>query len=88
MIVEGISVRYKRKFDLGSYNSIECDEMIHVKLEEGETLDDVRAALWHGVKASVMAQALPAVRPRQEKIQAAFDSLPDDLKEAFLMNRI
>lgn len=88
MIIEGISVRYKRKFDLGQYNSVECEEMVYGKLEEGESLYDAQQRLWREVKASVMAQALPAVRPRQEKIQAAFDSLPTEIKEEILANRI
>lgn len=88
MIIEGISVRYKRKFDLGQYNSLELDEMIHVKLEDGESFEDVQAKVWQMAKASVQAQALPVLRPRQDQIQQAFDSLPVEIREAILANRI
>lgn len=88
MIIEGMSVKYKRKFDLGNWEHVEIEEMVYGKLEEGETIEDAQKRLYQVVKGSVMAQALPAVRPKQERLQAAFDSLPDEVKEAIMSGRL
>lgn len=88
MKITEIVVSYKRTMNLGNFNNAVFEESISAELEDGDNETQCVADLWRHVKASIQAQALPVVRPRQEALDAAWNSLPDEVKEAILANRI
>jgi hypothetical protein len=59
MQVKAVHLSYKRKVDLGGFNSAEVSAMISADLDQDDNLDQSMHALWDMVKENVKAQIVP-----------------------------
>ncbi len=57
-----VGVEYKRKFNLGDYESLELSISLYAKVDPDEDPEAVAEYLWHQAKASVKAQAAPLLK--------------------------
>ena len=62
MQVNTVGVEYKRKFNLGSYESLELSISLYSKVDPDEDSEGVAQLLWEQAKASVKEQALPILK--------------------------
>ncbi len=61
MQITTVGVEYRRKYNLGNYESLELSISLYAKVDADEDADAVAEFLWHQSKASVKAQAAPAL---------------------------
>lgn len=69
MQINTVGVEYRRKFNLGSYESMELSISLYAKVDADEDPDSVAEFLWHQAKASVKAQAAPVLKRVNYKAQ-------------------
>ncbi len=69
MQINTVGVEYRRKFNLGNYESLELSISLYAKVDADEDADRVAEFLWHQAKASVKAQAAPALGNANYKAQ-------------------
>lgn len=62
MQVNTVGVEYKRKFNLGSYESLELSISLYAKVDPDEDSEGVTQLLWEQAKESVKEQAAPILR--------------------------
>ncbi len=55
-------VEYRRKFNLGNYESLELGITLYAKVDPEENADAVAEFLWQQAKASVKEQAAPVLK--------------------------
>ena len=67
LFVKTVSVKYERKFNLDNYESLALEFACWADREEDGDLDADMAELWKLAKAQVRAQAIPAVKARDER---------------------
>ena len=53
MHITTVSVEYRRKFNLGNYESLELGVSLYAKVDADEDSEAVAELLWQGAKASV-----------------------------------
>lgn len=68
MQINTVGVEYRRKFNLGNYESLELSISLYAKVDPDEDPDAVAEFLWHQAKASVKAQAAPALGVVSQKL--------------------
>ena len=59
MHVTTVSVEYRRKFNLGNFESLDLSVSLYAKVDPDEEAESVAELLWQQAKASVKAQAAP-----------------------------
>lgn len=64
-----VGVDYRRKFNLGNYESLELSISLYAKVDPDEDAEAVAEFLWHQAKASVKAQANPVLKSVNYKAQ-------------------
>jgi hypothetical protein len=64
-----VGVEYRRKFNLGNYESLELSISLYAKVDPGEDPDAVAEFLWHQAKESVNTQAAPVLKSVNYKAQ-------------------
>ncbi len=62
MQVNTVGVEYRRKFNLGNYESLELGITLYSKVDPDEDSEGVAQLLWEQAKASVKEQALPILK--------------------------
>ena len=62
MHITTVSVEYRRKFNLGNYESLELGVSLYAKVDPDEDSEAVAELLWQQAKASVKAQANPVLK--------------------------
>lgn len=62
MQVNTVGVEYRRKFNLGGYESLELGISLYAKVDPDEDSEAVAEFLWQQAKASVKAQAAPVLK--------------------------
>lgn len=72
MQITTVSVEYRRKFNLGNYESLELGMSLYAKVDIDEEADAVAEYLWEKAKASVKAQAIPVLKGINYKPQAQY----------------
>lgn len=60
--VTALSAIYKRKFNLGDYNSLEIESAIWAQPEPGDDPQAVLDIMWEIVKSNVKDQAMPVIK--------------------------
>lgn len=70
MQINTVGVEYRRKFNLGNFESLELSISLYAKVDADEDADRVAEFLWHQAKASVKAQAAPALGNANYKAQS------------------
>ncbi|MBW4639096.1 MAG: hypothetical protein KME05_12830 [Gloeocapsa sp. UFS-A4-WI-NPMV-4B04] len=69
MQINTVGVEYRRKFNLGGYESMELSISLYAKVDVDEDPEAVAEFLWHQAKASVKAQAAPVLKSVNYKAQ-------------------
>ena len=69
MQINTVGIEYRRKFNLGNYQSLELSISLYAKVDPDEDPDAVAEFLWHQAKASVKAQAAPVLGKANYKAQ-------------------
>lgn len=69
MQINTVGVEYRRKFNLGNYESLELSISLYTKVDPDEDAEAVAEFLWHQAKASVKAQANPVLKSVNYKAQ-------------------
>jgi len=62
MQVTTVSVGYRRKFNLGNFESLDLEVNLYAKVDLDEDPEAVAELLWQQAKASVKAQANPVLK--------------------------
>lgn len=62
MHITTVSVEYRRKFNLGNFESLDLGVSLYAKVDPDEDPDAVTDFLWQQAKASVKAQAAPVLK--------------------------
>lgn len=62
MQVTTVGIEYKRKFNLGNYESLELGITLYSKVDPDEDSEAVAQLLWEQAKASVKEQAAPVLK--------------------------
>lgn len=62
MQVNTVGIEYKRKFNLGNFESLELSITLYAKVDPDEDSEGVAQLLWQQAKASVKEQAAPVLR--------------------------
>ncbi len=62
MHITTVSVEYRRKFNIGNYESLELGISLYTKVDADEEAEAVAELLWQQAKASVKAQATPVLK--------------------------
>lgn len=62
MQVNTVGIEYKRKFNLGNYESLELSISLYAKVDPDEDSETVAEFLWEQAKASVKEQAAPVLK--------------------------
>jgi len=82
MKIKTISVEYKRKFNLGDYNSADLACTLWADLEENEDLQQVLQELSCIARDNVKERALPLVgRITNDNFKQMFQGLPIELQQ-------
>jgi hypothetical protein len=88
MKITTVSISYSRKFNLGSYESLDLGCSLWAQLEEEEDPDGVVQYLYHQAKASVKNAAIPVLKASGYQInkvnsqkQSVDTSIEDNLEE-------
>ena len=79
MYVKSVHISYKRKVDLGNWNSAEVSAMISADIEQGDDLNQSMRDLWTMARENVKAQVIPLTqksRAGAATIQEYFLGLP------------
>ncbi len=85
MHIKTISVEYKRKFNLGDYNSLELGCALWADLQEQEESENALHELSNVAKQNVKERALPVVgKSANEHYREVFQGLPVELQEVVL----
>lgn len=61
MHITTVSVEYRRKFNLGNFESLDLGVSLYAKVDPDEDAEAVAELLWQQAKASVKAQAVPVL---------------------------
>jgi hypothetical protein len=61
MQITTVSVGYRRKFNLGNFESLDLEINLYAKVDPDEDEEAVTELLWQQAKASVKAQAVPVL---------------------------
>ncbi len=61
MQITTVSVGYRRKFNLGNFESLDVEITLYAKVDPDEDSEAVTELLWQQAKASVKAQAVPVL---------------------------
>lgn len=69
MQVTTVGVEYRRKFNLGNYESLELSITLYSKVDPDENAEAVAPLLWQQGKASVKEQALPILESVNYQVQ-------------------
>ena len=69
MHITTVSVEYRRKFNLGNYESLELGVSLYAKVDADENSEAVAELLWQQAKASVKAQANPVLKGVNYQVQ-------------------
>lgn len=64
-----VGVEYRRKFNLGNYESLELSISLYAKVDLDEDPDAVVEFLWNQAKESVNTQAAPVLESANYKAQ-------------------
>jgi len=72
MQINTVGVEYRRKFNLGNYESLELSISFYSKVDLDEDADVVAEFLWHQAKASVKAQVAPVLGSVNYRAQAHY----------------
>lgn len=80
MQVNTVGVEYRRKFNLGNYESLELGITLYSKVDPDEDSEAVAQLLWEQAKASVKEQALPVLR--SVKYQAHIRHQPEGVADS------
>lgn len=75
MQVNTVGIEYKRKFNLGNFESLELSITLYAKVDPDEDAEGVAQLLYEQGKASVKEQAAPILR--SVKYQAQVHQQPD-----------
>ncbi len=82
MHITTVSVEYRRKFNLGNFESLELGMSLYAKVDADEDADAVTDFLWQQAKASVKAQATPVLKgvnyQAQVKHKESWTKVSDD----------
>jgi len=80
MQINTVGIEYRRKFNLGNYESLELSISLYAKVDPDEDAEAVAEFLWHQAKASVKAQASPVLKKvnYQAQMQYTVGGLPVD----------
>ena len=62
MHITTVSVEYRRKFNLGNFESLDLGVSLYAKVDADEEAEAVAELLWQQAKASVKAQANPVLK--------------------------
>ena len=62
MHITTVSVEYRRKFNLGNFESLDLSVSLYAKVDPDEEAEAVAELLWQQAKASVKAQADPVLK--------------------------
>lgn len=62
MQITTVGIEYKRKFNLGNWESLELSISLYSKVDPDEDAEGVAQLLWEQAKASVKAQAAPVLK--------------------------
>lgn len=62
MQVTTVGIEYKRKFNLGNWESLELGITLYSKVDPDEDAEGVAQLLWQQAKASVKEQAAPVLK--------------------------
>lgn len=62
MQVTTVGIEYKRKFNLGKWESLKLSITLYSKVDPDEDAEGVAQLLWEQGKASVKAQAAPVLK--------------------------
>ncbi len=62
MHITTVGVEYRRKFNLGNYESLELGINLYAKVDADEEAEAVAELLWQQAKATVKAQAAPVLK--------------------------
>ncbi len=62
MQINTVGIEYKRKYNLGNYESLELGITLYAKVDPDEDAEAVAQLLWEQAKASVKEQALPVLK--------------------------
>ncbi len=81
MQINTVGVEYKRKFNLGDFESLELSISLYAKVDPDEDPEVVAEFLWQQAKASIKAQAIPVLKKVNYKAQVQYKAggLPVDL---------
>ena len=69
MHITTVSVEYRRKFNLGNFESLDLGVSLYAKVDPDEDSEAVAELLWQQAKASVKAQATPVLNGVNYKVQ-------------------
>lgn len=72
MKIHKIAVEYRRKFNLGNYESMELGITMWGSVDEDEDPEAVAQMLWYQAKASVKEQAMPVLKGVNHKAEAKY----------------
>lgn len=80
MQITTVGVEYRRKFNLGNFESLDLGISLYAKVDPDEDPDAVAEFLWLQAKASVKAQATPVLKKinYQAQMQYKAGGLPVD----------
>lgn len=86
MQINTVGVEYRRKFNLGNYESLELGISLYAKVDPDEDSEAVTEFLWQQAKASVKAGATPILKNVNYQAQVQYKSgglpvEPDSLGE-------
>lgn len=62
MQINTVGIEYRRKFNLGNYESLELGITLYSKVDPDEDAEMVAECLWQQAKASVKEQAAPVLK--------------------------
>ncbi len=62
MQITTVGVEYRRKFNIGNYESLELGINLYAKVDPDEEAEAVAELLWQQAKASVKEQAAPVLK--------------------------
>lgn len=80
MKLKEVTITYGGKLNLGDYNSAHIEMTLTALPEDGETADQVAAALLDTAKAAVRAEARALYAKRGARIDEIFAGLPVEVK--------
>lgn len=64
-----VGIEYRRKFNIGNFESVEFSISLYAKVDQDEDAEAVTEFLWQQAKNSVKAQAAPVLKSVNYKCQ-------------------